>query len=149
MKTLLCKKTVCVLAVFVVLAVLAVGAFLWAAPAPAQSGEAVPAQQPVNQNNILTNDKIQLITSNEPYSLKGAGTTEGYYYIETNSDTMMSANIRYIDYATCQDISLSSNLVEEQNSEANESFLSSTIGGSVIMTSGDQVYVVCFGVPEL
>lgn len=149
MKTLLCKKTVCVLAVFVVLAVLAVGAFLWSASAPAQSGEAVPAQQPVNQNNILTNDKIQLITSNEPYSLKGAGTTEGYYYIETNSDTMMSANIRYIDYATCQDISLSSNLVEEQNSEANESFLSSTIGGSVIMTSGDQVYVVCFGVPEL
>ena len=109
MKTLLCKKTVCVLAVFVVLAVLAVGAFLWSASAPAQSGEAVPAQQPVNQNNILTNDKIQLITSNEPYSLKGAGTTEGYYYIETNSDTMMSANIRYIDYATCQDISLSAN----------------------------------------
>lgn len=149
MKNLFRKKTVCVLAAFVFLAVAIACAFLWAAPAAMQSHQANLVENPVERVQAPINDDIQLITSNEPYSLKGAGTQQGYYYIETNSDAMMSANIRFIDYATCQDVSLSSDLIVQQNSEDNESFLSSTIGGSVIMASDDQLYVVCFGVPEL
>lgn len=141
------RKIGYLLAAVVFLAVLAGAVLLWVnpSPAPAQSG----AETANEQTSDSIHDDIQLITSNEPYSLKGAGTQQGYYYIETNSDELMSANIRYIDYATAQDISLSSNLVEDQNSEASESFLSSTIGGSVIMTSDDRLYVVCLGVPEL
>lgn len=141
------RKIGYLLAAVVFLAVLAGAVLLWVnpSPAPAQSG----AETANEQTSDSIHDDIQLITSNEPYSLKGAGTQQGYYYIETNSDELMSANIRYIDYATAQDISLSSNLAAEQNSEASESFLSSTIGGSVIMTSDDQLYVVCLGVPEL
>lgn len=141
------RKIGYLLAAFVLLAMLAGMALLWANPSPA-----APQSDAANANEQVSasiDDDIQLITSNEPYSLKGAGTQQGYYYIETNSDALMSANIRYIDYATAQDISLSSNLVADQNSEVSESFLSSTIGGSVIMASDNQLYVVCLGVSEL
>lgn len=92
---------------------------------------------------------LKLITSPKEYSLTGTGAKNGYYYMVTRPDEMMSANIKYIDYASGQDIYLTSQIASNHQSAADESYIASTLGGGVIMVSNQNLFFMRLGVPEV
>ena len=101
---------------------------------------ALAAEPPAAQTQPL-----RLMTDDEEFTGRTVGSADGYYYVDRGSG--VAANLRYIDYATGQDVFLSSRPGGDHFSPEDESFLSSAAGSALACPAGDALYLVRTGAP--
>lgn len=102
---------------------------------------ALAAEPPAAQTQPL-----RLMTDDEEFTGRTVGSADGYYYVDRGSG--VAANLRYIDYATGQDVFLSSRPGGDHFSPEDESFLSSAAGSALAFPAGDALYLVRTGAPS-
>lgn len=89
---------------------------------------------------------LRLVTSDENFSSrKTTGNENGYYYVDRSAG--VNANLRYIDYATAQDIYLSSRPEANHLTQEDDSYLSSVAGLGIAFPVGDSLFLLRTGEP--
>lgn len=90
---------------------------------------------------------LHLVTSDiDYYPSKTAGNESGYYYIDRSGG--ISANLRYIDYATAQDIYLSSRPEANHLTPEDDSYISSVAGLGEVFPVEDSLFLLRAGASE-
>lgn len=111
-----------------------------------------PANSNQNQADSESADEklpmgtLRFVTDDGEYTGKYVGTQDGYYYFERGED--LSANLRYIDYASAQDIFLSSRPEGNHFAPEDESYISSVAGSGVVFSADDDLYLLRSGAPS-
>lgn len=115
------------------------GPSLSAAQAPGEAHTAPDAAVPQGA-------ALRLVTSDENFSSrKTTGNENGYYYVDRSAG--VNANLRYIDYATAQDIYLSSRPEANHLTLEDDSYLSSVAGLGITFPVGDSLFLLRAGAP--
>ena len=101
---------------------------------------------PIPEAGVPSGANLRLVTSDENFSSrKTTGNENGYYYVD-RSDSI-NANLRYIDYATAQDIYLSSRPEANHLAPEDDSYISSVAGLGVAFPVGDSLFLLRAGAP--
>ncbi|MBD5095266.1 MAG: hypothetical protein HDT26_13540 [Subdoligranulum sp.] len=127
-----------------------------AAPAPSpgagggaganvSAGETDPATE-MSEAGQTTSDTLHLVTDSQRGSDVSKGNENGYYYIDRGGD--ITANLRYIDYSTAQDIYLSARPESDHLTPDDESYLSSVAGTGRVFPAGDKLFLLRAGAPS-
>ncbi len=90
--------------------------------------------------------EISFVTDDEEFTGRSIGNAQGYYYVDRGGG--IAANLRYIDYASKQDIFLSSRPEGDHFSPEDESYVASVAGSGVVFPLGDTLYLVRSGAPD-
>lgn len=72
--------------------------------------------------------------------LSGGSTPDGFYYIESRPEDMYAGNIRYVDFASRQDIYLSGLVNSDHASDTDPSYIDSIVGWHTMFCAGDKLY---------
>ena len=93
---------------------------------------------------------LRLVTSDENFSSrKTTGNENGYYYVDRSDHiNAVNANLRYIDYATAQDIYLSSRPEANHLTPEDDSYIPSVAGLGVAFPVGDSLFLLRTGAPD-
>lgn len=110
-----------------------------------------PATSALVQSNAVSKadanlPPLRFVTSDFEFSTKGNGNENGYYYIDRGGT--LAANLRYIDYATQQDIFLSAHPEGNHYVPEDESYISSVAGCGVTFPVGNALFLVRTGAPD-
>lgn len=138
-----CSK--CILAASIILT--AVLASCSSAPSDAQTSHSASQQDAgaaAAQNN--TAGRLTFVTDDEEFSGRSIGNSQGYYYVDRGGG--IAANLHYIDYASKQDIFLSSRPEGNHFSPDDESYVASAAGSGVVFPLEDTLYLVRSGAPD-
>ena len=96
--------------------------------------------------SVSSENPIRLVTHDVEFSDRTTGNENGYYYLEKGDG--VSANLRYIDYASGQDIFLSSRPEGNHFTPEDESYVSSIAGFGEAFPIGNALYLVRSGAPS-
>ena len=89
---------------------------------------------------------LRLVTSDENFSSrKTTGNENGFYYVDRSAG--INANLRYIDYATAQDIYLSSCPEANHLTPEDDSYLPSVAGLGIAFPVGNSLFLLRTGEP--
>lgn len=88
---------------------------------------------------------LRFVTDDDLFTGRYVGNSDGYYYVDRGGD--IAANLRYIDYASAQDVFLSSRPEGDRFSPEDDSFLSSVAGYGTVFPDGGTLYLVRTGAP--
>lgn len=105
------------------------------------SGDATGGGQRADGNPPA--EALRFVTDDFEYSGRSTGTEDGYYYVERGAG--ISANLRYIDYASAQDIFLSSRPEGNHFTPEDESYVSSVEGSGIVFPAGNELYLLRAG----
>lgn len=108
------------------------------------------AQQPMGQDAAPDGPQavtVRLVTPPIQYCGEGNGNDAGFYYLDHTGNEGPSLNIRFIDYATAQDVYLSSDPSADHRTPEDPSYLESLSGGGTVFPAGDRLYVLQTGEP--
>lgn len=109
-------------------------------PAPPSSSEALP------DSDTLAPSNLRFVTSAEEFSAQTVGTENGFYYIDRNQNIRVpNANLRYIDYATAQDIYLSARPEANHLTPEDDSYISSVAGLGEVFPDGNDLFLLRVG----
>ena len=109
-------------------------------PPPPSSSEALP------DGNVVEPSGLRFVTSAEEFDAQTVGTEDGFYYIDRS--IAISANLRYIDYATAQDIYLSVHPEANHLTPEDDSYISSVAGMGEVFPDGDDLFLLRVGVMD-
>lgn len=124
-----------------------------AAPAPSSgaggdagggASETVPAAG-MSETAQSTRGTLRLVTDSKCGSNVTKGNENGYYYIDRGGN--ITASLRYIDYATAQDIYLSARPESNHLTPDDESYISSVAGTGRAFPVGDKLFLLRTGAP--
>ncbi len=93
-----------------------------------------------------TSGMLRLVTDSMEGTDISKGNENGYYYIARGRD--ISANLRYIDYATAQDVYLSPRPESNHLTPDDESYLSSVAGTGRVFPLDDKLFLLRTGAPS-
>lgn len=97
--------------------------------------------------DVSGGENLRLVTSDENLSArKTTGNENGYYYVDRSDG--VNANLRYIDYATAQDIYLSSRPEANHLTPEDDSYISSVAGLGIAFPVGDSLFLLRAGAPD-
>lgn len=125
-----------------------------AGPSLPTEADAAPAGPPASSalqasgeaGAVSGTEALRLVTSDErSSSRKTTGNENGYYYVDRSSG--INANLRYIDYATAQDIYLSSRPEANHLTSEDDSYISSVAGLGILFPVGDSLFLLRAGAP--
>lgn len=88
---------------------------------------------------------LRLVTSDTAYFTQSPGTENGWYYIDRGAT--YNANLRYIDYATAQDIYLSSRPEADHLTPEDDSYIASVMAWGEVFPVGDSLFLLRTGSP--
>lgn len=119
-------------------------------PASAAGAPASSAVQPSGEADTIPDasegEPLRLVTGDENFSSrKTTGNENGYYYVDQSDG--INANLRYIDYATAQDIYLSSRPEANHLTPEDDSYISSVAGLGLAFPAGDSLFLLRAGAP--
>lgn len=130
------KKKICaVLALFPALLLAGCGGDRNASQSTASS----PSTEPVNIAQNLT-----MLIPDRRLTM-GAGTQDGYYYVQPGVSDSLTGQIRYVDYATAMDIPLSTQVNSDHTDETDPSYLDSIIGDYRLFVYDGHLYFIRAG----
>ncbi|MBD5101814.1 MAG: hypothetical protein HDT27_03795 [Subdoligranulum sp.] len=86
---------------------------------------------------------LRLVTSDENFFAQSPGTENGWYYVDRGAS--YNANLRYIDYATAQDIYLSSRPEADHHTAEDDSYIPSVLGMGEVFCVGDSLFLLRTG----
>ncbi len=110
------------------------------------SSQTTDEEDPVPSAETSKGEKLHLVTSDGNFSSrKTTGNENGYYYVD-RSDSI-NANLRYIDYATAQDVYLSSRPEANHLTPEDDSYISSVAGLGIAFPTGDSLFLLRMGAP--
>ena len=104
-----------------------------------QSTASSPAAEPVNIAQNLT-----MLIPDRRLTM-GAGTQDGYYYVQPGVSDSLTGQIRYVDYATAMDIPLSTQVNSDHADETDPSYLDSIIGDYRLFVYDGHLYFIRAG----
>lgn len=105
--------------------------------------DALPSQQSLTPQAPGT---LRLVTDSQEGSDIAVGNENGYYYVDRGGD--ITANLRYIDYASAQDIYLSARPESDHLTPDDESYISSVAGTGCVFPVGDKLFLLRTGAPS-
>lgn len=107
-----------------------------ASAAPSGSGQTFGTGEGVSSG------PVQELTAPLPYQLfsQGAGSEEGFYYVEPTPANSLAGQLRYVDYASGLDVPLSAQVNSDHSDETDTSYLDSIEGDYRLFLSGGQLY---------
>lgn len=107
-----------------------------ASAVPSGSGQTAEA------GSALSSGPVQELTAPLPYQLfsQGAGSEEGFYYVEPTPANSLAGQLRYVDYASGLDVPLSAQVNSDHSDETDTSYLDSIEGEYRLFLSGGQLY---------
>lgn len=79
--------------------------------------------------------------------IHGAGSETGFYYVDMAPENMLTGNIRYVDYASGQDVFLSSQVNSDHKGQEDPSYLDSTMGETALFLQNGQLFFLRGGAP--
>ena len=89
---------------------------------------------------------LRFLTSAEDFTTQTVGTENGFYYIDRNQNLRVpNANLRYIDYATAQDIYLSARPEANHLTPEDDSYISSVAGQGEVFPDGNDLFLLRVG----
>lgn len=118
-------------------------------PSPEQSDPALPppsSSEALPDDNVGEPSGLRFVTSAEEFKAQTVGTEDGFYYIDRS--IAISANLRYIDYATAQDIYLSAHPEANHLTPEDDSYISSVAGMGEVFPDGDDLFLLRVGVMD-
>ena len=77
----------------------------------------------------------------------GTGSEAGFYYVAPAPENMLTGNIRYVDYASGQDVYLSSQVNGDHRGEEDPSYLDSLAGETALFLYNDRLFFLRGGAP--
>lgn len=101
--------------------------------------DSIPESEIVN-----TAAPLKMLITDNIYTM-GCGADEGYYYVQPRADNYLTANIRYIDYASLTDVPLSSQVNSEHSNSDDSSYLDSIIGDYRLFFYNEHLYYLRTG----
>lgn len=108
----------------------------------ANAGESSPAAGAAELVQA-TAGALRLVTSDENFFAQSPGTENGWYYVDRGAS--YNANLRYIDYATAQDIYLSSRPEADHLTAGDDSYIASVLGMGEVFPVGDSLFLLRTG----
>lgn len=87
---------------------------------------------------------LSMLIPNRLFPL-GAGTQEGYYYVQPGIEEPLTGQIRYVDYANAVDIPLSAQINSTHTDDTDVSYLDSIIGDYRMFVYHDHLYFIRSG----
>lgn len=97
--------------------------------------------------NSDSTQNLLFMTDDENFTGRSRGNENGYYYVDLGNDGI-TANLRYIDYATQQDVFLSSRPEGNHHVPEDESYISSVAGCGTVFPLDDALFLVRTGAPD-
>lgn len=128
-------------------AILAAALFLSACGGSGAGGSADPSAAPAAGNPPSGGEQLTMLIPDRLLSV-GAGTSEGYYYVEPGLSDALTGQIRYVDYATCMDIPLSTQVNSDHSDETDTAYLDSIVGDYRMFVYADHLYFIRSGSVE-
>lgn len=89
---------------------------------------------------------LRFVTDDNLFTMKYVGNSQGYYYIDKGGS--IAANLRYIDYASAQDVYLSSRPEGNHFVPEDESYISSVAGYGTVFPVDNTLYLMRTGAPN-
>lgn len=88
---------------------------------------------------------LLMLGANSANLVNGAGGADGFYYVQPRPDNILTGNLRYIDYATGQDVTLSAQINSDHSDQSDSSYLDSVVGEYGVFLWQDQLYYLQSG----
>mgnify|MGYP003363305911 CR=1 FL=1 len=97
-----------------------------------------------NTSDRNTEQDLRMLVPDRLFPL-GAGTQDGYYYVEPGIADSLTGQIRYVDYANAVDIPLSAQINSNHMDETDSACLDSIIGDYRMFVYNDHLYFIRSG----
>lgn len=113
--------------------------------AASQAGSAAAggtAQQDASEQAEI---HLLMLASNSANLVNGTGGADGFYYVQPRPDNILTGNLRYIDYATGQDVALSAQINSDHSDPSDPSYLDSVVGEYGVFLWQNQLYYLQSG----